>query len=86
MLRFYARPGPLTSPGKHARLFEELPADLPALVRIVQGLVIHEFVASDFYDVTIPQRRKGETHLRGVEQMLDALLALRSDRRAHASA
>ena len=49
---------------------------MDSLVRIVQGLVIHEFVASSFYGVTLPDQRLSESHIRPVERMLERLLAL----------
>ena len=50
---------------------------MPAsLVRIVQGLAIHEFVASEFYGVAIPEERRAESHIRPVEEMLDRIMAL----------
>jgi hypothetical protein len=49
ILDFYRLPAAMTSAGKHAPLLKGLPNDLAALVQIVQGLTIHEFVASSFY-------------------------------------
>jgi hypothetical protein len=66
----------MTSGGKHARLFEELPNDVGALVRIVQDLAVHEYRASDFYGFGIPDKRKSESHIRPLEKMLDRLLAI----------
>ena len=48
ILKFYSRPGPMTSPGQYAGALEQLPDDVESLVRTVQGLIIHEFVASRF--------------------------------------
>jgi hypothetical protein len=76
ILDFYAHAGAMTSPGKYSDLLERLPDDLESLVRIVQGLVIHEFVASSFYGVAIPDDRRSESHIRPVEQMLERILAL----------
>jgi hypothetical protein len=76
ILDFYARPAGMTSAGKHATLLEGLPNDLGALVQIVQGLTIHEFVASSFYGIAVPNERKSESHIRPVEQMLDRILAI----------
>jgi hypothetical protein len=76
ILEFYAQPGPMTALGAHRRLLDALPDDVAALTRIVQGLALHEYVAADFYGVTIPDERKSESHLRAVERMLDRLLAL----------
>src|SRR5213082_504574 len=76
VLDFYAHPAALTAAGKHAPLIEQLPGDIEALVRIVQGLAIHEFVASSFYGVAIGEERKSESHIRPFEEMLDRILAL----------
>jgi transglutaminase superfamily protein len=76
ILDFYARPGAMTSAGDHAARLAGLPDDVGALARIVQGLAIHEFVASDFYGVRIPDSRRSESHLRRVDRMLDRLLAI----------
>jgi hypothetical protein len=42
-LGYYTRPGPTTDPGEHAGLFEDLPAAIPALCQVVQGLLLHIF-------------------------------------------
>src|SRR5207249_10554692 len=75
-LDFYTRPAAMTSAGAHAALFDELPRDVAALARIVQGLALHEFVASSLYGVRIPDERKSESHIRPLEKMLDRLLAI----------
>ena len=76
VLGFYAHAGPMTAPGMYAEVLEGLPDDVASLVRIVQGLAIHEFVASEFYGVTIPEERRAESHILPVEQMLDRIMAL----------
>src|SRR5581483_968467 len=76
ILDFYAQPAAMTSLGKHASLVELLPRHVPTLMRVVQGLVIHEFVAAPFYGVAIPEERRNESHIRPVEAMLDRILAL----------
>ena len=76
ILDAYKQPGPMTSPGKYAHLLDELPDDIAALTGIVQGLAIHEYVASSFYGVTIPDERRSESHIRPVERMLDRMFAL----------
>ena len=65
----------MTSSGAHAGMFGELPRDAVALARIVQGLALHEYMASA-YGVTISDGRKSESHIRRVEKMLDRLLAI----------
>jgi hypothetical protein len=57
-------------------MLEALPNDLEDLARIVQGLALHEYVASSFYGVTIPEERRSESHIRRVDQMLNRLLAI----------
>ena len=76
ILEYYSSAGQMTSAGRYAQLLESLPGDVEDLVRIVQGLVIHEFVAEPFYGVKIPEERRRESHIRAVEQMLDRIFAL----------
>jgi hypothetical protein len=76
MLDFYRRPAAMTSAGRYASLFDPLPRDVAALARIVQGLALHEYVASEWYGVSIPDERRSESHIRPVERMLERLLAL----------
>jgi hypothetical protein len=76
ILDFYAQPAAMTHGGVYAGMLEALPPEVPALTRIVQGLALHEFVASDFYGVDIPQARRSESHIREVERMLDRILAI----------
>lgn len=80
ILDFYSRPTAMTSAGKHAALFDKLPNDVGELTRLVQGLVLYEYVASDFYGFTISDKRKSETHLRSIERMLDRLFAIDNQR------
>jgi len=72
---FYSRPGAMSSARKYAALLERLPNDVAALVRIVQGLTLHEFVASSLYGVA-SEHRKNESHIRELERMLDRLLSI----------
>jgi hypothetical protein len=53
-------------------LFDASPRDLAALVRIVQGLLLHEH-AAPAYGVTLSDERRSESHIRPVERMLDHL-------------
>jgi hypothetical protein len=76
ILDFYRRPGAMTSGGKHAAALAKLRDDIAELVRIVQGLVVHEYAASPFYGFAIPERRRDESHIRAADEMLDRILAL----------
>ena len=49
---------------------EELPADVGALVRAVQGLCIYDLLAEPFYGVKLPPERASEIHLRTPQAML----------------
>ena len=40
VLDYYRQQSPITDPGTHVRLYEDLPHDIAALVRTVQGLII----------------------------------------------
>jgi hypothetical protein len=74
MLDFYKRPAAMTSGGEYDAMLAGLPNDIGALVLIVQGLALHEYMASA-YGVTIPEQRRSESHIRRIDRMLDRLLA-----------
>lgn len=74
-LAYYATPGPMTDPGEHANWLEELPADLPALCRVVQGSLLHIFWA-ERYGVTLSEARRQEVQYRSVREMLAHMRAV----------
>ena len=74
ILSFYAEPSGLTSAGRHAASFDDLPNDPIALARIVQGLVLHKYMAHA-YGVDVAPARDGEAHTRRVETMLEQIFA-----------
>ena len=76
MLDFYASQGPITDPGPEADAFAGLPADLPALTRVVQGLVFHYFADALLLGWTPPKERLPEIDSRTVRAMLARLRAL----------
>ena len=76
-LIFCASPGLMTDPGDKSHLFDGLPADVGALCRIVQGILIHVFWA-ERYGIQLPEERKQEVELRGVHDKLVRLLELDS--------
>jgi|SRR5918992_1932782 hypothetical protein len=55
-------------------VFFNLPRDVSAFVRIVQGLALHEYMTGA-YGIVIPDERRSESHIRPVERMLERLLA-----------
>lgn len=73
ILDFYTQPSVMTSPGRHAALFEALPRDVGELARIEQGLLLHEHIAPAYGEQLSDERRR-EVHLRRVEAMIDQLL------------
>lgn len=73
-LEYFAQPGAMTAPSRYGARLDALPDDVGALARIVQGLAIHEFMASA-YGVTIPAERKRESQIRSLDRMLDVILA-----------
>jgi hypothetical protein len=73
-LDFYTCPATMTFGGGYVPRFNELPSDVTGLVRIVQGLLLHQH-AAPAYGVTLTDERRNEVHLRSVEQMLYRLFA-----------
>jgi len=73
MSDFYAQPGRMTSVGAHD--LTRAPRHPADVARMIQGLVIHEFMASA-YGVTVSAERASESHIRRVDEMLDRIFAL----------
>ena len=42
-LEYYARQSPITEPREHVELLQGLPLEIPALCRVVQGILLHVF-------------------------------------------
>jgi len=76
-LTYFARYGKITDPGPYANLYTDLPSDIPALVKVVQGLMVHIFWAES-YGLKLPEQRKGEVQLRTMEGRLRRTLELDS--------
>jgi Transglutaminase-like superfamily len=74
VLEFYAKSAAMTSPGRHARLFDALPHEVGDLAELVSRLLLHEHFAPD-YGVMLPDERRAESHIRAVERMLGCVLA-----------
>lgn len=70
----YRRPVALSDPGRHAALFDGLPRDPGALAKIVQGLLIHRYIAPA-YGVTLRSGQHAQSHIRALEKILDDIIA-----------
>ena len=75
---YYLRPGKMTSAGRYAPLTEKLPRDIPALAAVVQGLIVHEFMAAD-YGAPLSEADRASVHIRPAEEILAQIVA-RDDR------
>ena len=74
-LTYFSQHGPLSDPGAHHSLFENLPTSLPDLVKIVQGVTIHVFW-TERYGFKAPPERMNELQLRSIEKRLARTLEL----------
>jgi len=68
-LEYYAQHSIMTDPREHGDLLADLPDDVPGLVRVVQGVLIHPFCV-ELYHVQLSPRQREEVYLRSVDQML----------------
>jgi hypothetical protein len=68
----YLTPGVMTGLGRHAAAVAGLPGDLAGIVRVVQGLFLHELWAP-VYGVTLPGPAPESVHRRRAADMLDAV-------------
>jgi hypothetical protein len=72
---YFAAPGPLTALGVHRERVRELPPALNDLCRVVQGLVVHPFLAH-LYGLTPDAVRHDELEIRAASDMITRILAL----------
>jgi excinuclease ABC subunit A len=75
ILTYYSTHSPITDPGEFAYLYDDLPDDLPGLVNVIQGQMIHR-LAVDAYGVTLTRESRAEQHLRTMRQRLERIAAL----------
>jgi hypothetical protein len=73
-LDFYRTPVAMSDPASQAALFDGLPHGPEKLASVVQGLLMHQHVAST-YPVTLDGAQIEQSHVRSVEQMLTAIIA-----------
>jgi len=76
-LSYFVQHGRMTHPGMYASRYADLPSDLPALVQIVQGLIVHVFWA-ERYGLKLTPERQAEVQLRSMERRLARTFALDS--------
>jgi len=74
-LAYFAEQGPISSPGAYISLFEDLPASILDLVKLVQGVTIHVFWAEG-YGLNVPSERMSELQLRSMERRLARTMEL----------
>ena len=72
---YFSQQGPISDPGIHASLFDNLPTSIYDLARIVQGTTIHVFWA-ERYGVKHTPERQAEVQLRTMPRRLVRTLEL----------
>ncbi len=75
-LQHYTKHSIFSAPGRHSALLDMLPSDPSGVARTVQALLIYEHAAEPLYGYKVPDARRAESHIRPIEKMVDALLAL----------
>lgn len=71
----YARHSAITDPREFGYLFEDLPSDIPQLMRAIQGLVIC-LPRVERYGVQVSAKRREEIYLRSLPDMLSRIVEL----------
>lgn len=74
-LSFYARHGELTDPKGHRAALDELPSDVAALCRTIQGVLIHDHFGHHLYGPPPAAFRRASRETLSVSRRLDAILA-----------
>jgi len=75
ILQYYAQQSVITDPSNYSHLLDQLPQDLPSLIKIVQGLAV-SLPWEDAYGLHTPPERQKEIYLRTVPEMLKCILEL----------
>jgi hypothetical protein len=74
-LTYFTQHGRISDPGAYISLFENLPASVADLVKLVQGVTVHVFWA-ERYGLNVPPQRMDELQLRSMERRLARTLEL----------
>ncbi len=73
--KYYATQSVVTDPEEYKPLYDILPDDIPALCRIVQGLLLHRWWTEQ-YGVNITQQQEEEIKMRKITRQLRRVLEL----------
>ena len=73
---FYSTQSVFSDPGKHKRLFDDLPDSIEDLCNIVHGLVLQKDYTEEMYFFKAPQERKLEADIRYIEKILDRIMEM----------
>ncbi len=75
LLDYYTSQGKMSDPKAFSGLFDDLPTDMAGLCRVVQGVLLHGFLAEK-YGVTLSEARKFELDIRSVPDQLARIFDL----------
>lgn len=75
VISYYLAQGAMSDPREYGAYLKALPADVPGLVRVLQGLAIHIFWA-ERYGLKLDEERQAEVQIRPAAPKLARLLAL----------
>jgi hypothetical protein len=73
--QYYAAQSAVTDPAEYKNLYDNLPDDIPALCRVVQGLLFHMHW-SDAYGIKLTEEQKAEVKIRKVTRQIKRILEL----------
>ena len=88
MLEFYRTHGELSDPGKYAYLYDDLPDDIPSLVKVVQNVITHFFwimtdkvYGTSLKDVEATGRDPNKEHnQRRIEEKIASIVSIKDAR------
>ena len=72
---FFTHHGLMSGPGEYTNLLQVLPVELPDLVQVVQGLLVHIFWA-ERYGLKLSDERLAEVKIRPVEKKIARILEM----------
>ena len=72
-LAYYTQPGPLSDAGVHREALLAVPSDIPSMLAVVQGILVHQDFG-DVYGFAMPEERRDTAHFRATEPILGRLL------------